>query len=168
MHNIKIGNCRFLYNHLDFSKEALHAMRMSIRNNTPRTRKDDVNPSRAERKSFGEVVRGERSAKEVASRKKKKIFNRTPAKPVFTPRGAAPGTTRGKPTRPSSRANSHFEKPMPDFPMRLNKYIAVKGDMTRSEADQIIAGGSITINGVKATLGAIIRWDDKIEGLRTK
>lgn len=63
----------------------------------------------------------------------------------------------------SSRSNMHFEKPMPDFPMRLNKYVAHKNDMTRAEADKLIEAGRVSVNGKPAVLGGIVIWSDVIE-----
>lgn len=63
----------------------------------------------------------------------------------------------------SSRSSMHFEKVMPDFPMRLNKYIAHKHDMTRAEADKLIEAGRITVNGKPAILGCTVIWSDVIE-----
>lgn len=132
-------------------------------------------PSRAERKLSGEISRGERSAIPTrAERKHKKAVRRTaktPAKKVFTPRGALPGTTRGKAQKvytKSARGNGHFEKEMPEFPMRLNKYVAYKHDMTRGQADELIAAGVVRINGKTAALGDSVRYSDNIEIVRVK
>lgn len=48
------------------------------------------------------------------------------------------------------------------YPMRLNRYLALKGYATRRGADQIIAQGLVTINGKKAVLGSKVAADDTV------
>lgn len=49
------------------------------------------------------------------------------------------------------------------FPMRINKYLALKGYSTRRGADELIAAGKVLINGKRAALGAKVSENDKIE-----
>ncbi len=56
----------------------------------------------------------------------------------------------------------------PDFPMRLNKYLAHAGVATRREADELIARGRITVNGVRAKVGMKVSETDRIETVGSK
>jgi 23S rRNA pseudouridine2604 synthase len=46
---------------------------------------------------------------------------------------------------------------------RLNKFLSEIGYCSRREADKLIENGSITVNGKKAAIGAIINPEDKIK-----
>ena len=46
--------------------------------------------------------------------------------------------------------------------MRINKFLAEKGIASRRGADEIIASGRVTVNGVVATLGANVEEGDEI------
>ena len=46
--------------------------------------------------------------------------------------------------------------------MRINKFLADKGIASRRHADEIIAAGRVTINGVIATLGANVEDEDEV------
>lgn len=46
--------------------------------------------------------------------------------------------------------------------MRINKFLADKGIASRRHADEIIAAGRVTINGVVATLGANVEETDEV------
>jgi len=46
---------------------------------------------------------------------------------------------------------------------RLNKFLSEIGYCSRREADKLIENGSITVNGKKAAMGAIINPEDKIK-----
>ena len=46
--------------------------------------------------------------------------------------------------------------------MRINKYLADKGIASRRHADEMIAAGRVTINGVVATLGASVEETDEV------
>ena len=46
--------------------------------------------------------------------------------------------------------------------MRLNKYLSETGRCSRREADAWIAAGRVTINGVRAPLGAQVRTEDEV------
>jgi len=59
-------------------------------------------------------------------------------------------------------------KPIPDpnkpeYPMRINKYLAQKGYSTRRGADEIIQSGKVFINGKRAVLGDKINKDDQVD-----
>ncbi len=49
------------------------------------------------------------------------------------------------------------------FPMRINKYIALRKIATRRGADALITAGKITINGRAAVLGDKVSATDKVE-----
>lgn len=49
------------------------------------------------------------------------------------------------------------------YPMRINKYLAVKKYASRREADKLIAGGLVKINGRIAKLGDKVLQNDKVE-----
>lgn len=49
------------------------------------------------------------------------------------------------------------------YPIRINKYLAEKGICSRREADRLIEDGKVNLNGQKATLGAIVTGNDKVE-----
>jgi 23S rRNA pseudouridine2604 synthase len=46
--------------------------------------------------------------------------------------------------------------------MRLNKYLSDSGACSRREADHWIAAGRVTLNGKRATLGAIVGLHDRV------
>ncbi len=54
------------------------------------------------------------------------------------------------------------------FPVRINKYIADRGIATRKYADEMIAAGLVTINGLKAKLGSIVQKDDIVKIAKEK
>jgi len=64
-----------------------------------------------------------------------------------------------KPKKPEPKATN--EKPQ--FPMRINKYLALQKHATRRGADEIIEKGLVFINGTKAQLGAKVNETDKVE-----
>ena len=70
-----------------------------------------------------------------------------------------------KPTRPGMRKSTRPKpEPVPFvFPMRINKYLALRGISTRRGADSLIERGFVTINGTKAILGDKVEREDKVE-----
>jgi 23S rRNA pseudouridine2604 synthase len=50
-----------------------------------------------------------------------------------------------------------------DYPMRINKYLALMKYSTRRGADELIKKGSVFINGKKAVLGDKVLETDKVE-----
>lgn len=50
----------------------------------------------------------------------------------------------------------------PDFPMRINKYLAHKNYATRRGADTLISAGKVLINGKVAKLGDQVKETDKV------
>lgn len=56
------------------------------------------------------------------------------------------------------------------FPMRLNKYMSFVGMCSRKEADKLIEGGKVLVNGKVATLGTKIEKKDNVtlKGQNTK
>jgi 23S rRNA pseudouridine2604 synthase len=51
---------------------------------------------------------------------------------------------------------------MTDFPMRINKYLALRGDSTRRGADILVDDRKVTINGRLAKLGDKVNESDKV------
>jgi len=49
------------------------------------------------------------------------------------------------------------------FPVRINRYLALRGLTTRKAADGLIASGRVTVNGAPAILGMKINVDDQVE-----
>lgn len=50
-----------------------------------------------------------------------------------------------------------------DFPIRINKYLALQGHSTRRGADALIENGKVYINGTRAQLGSQVQKDDRVE-----
>ena len=53
--------------------------------------------------------------------------------------------------------------PVPAYPMRINRYLALKKYCTRREADALVSAGKVTINGRRAVLGDKVSEKDKID-----
>lgn len=51
----------------------------------------------------------------------------------------------------------------PEYPMRINKYLAHQKLCTRREADEMVAQGKVLINGKRAVLGDKVNENDKVE-----
>lgn len=49
------------------------------------------------------------------------------------------------------------------FPVRINRYLALKGLATRKGADELIKKGSVLLNGVQARLGDQVHAHDTVE-----
>lgn len=49
------------------------------------------------------------------------------------------------------------------YPIRINRYLAIKGFSTRRGADDLIASGKVHINGKKAELGSKVQESDTVE-----
>ncbi|MCX6739316.1 MAG: pseudouridine synthase [Candidatus Parcubacteria bacterium] len=60
--------------------------------------------------------------------------------------------------------------PKNEYPMRINKYLAKRGDSTRRGADILIGERKVTINGRLARLGDTVNENDKVlvKGKETK
>lgn len=96
------------------------------------------------------------ASKSIAARSTKKT-GKTPARfAQFIP----------KPTR----KNPMTEKPTPKegFPMRINKYLALKGFSTRRGADMLVENGFVTINGAKAQLGDVVMSEKSVVEVKTQ
>lgn len=52
------------------------------------------------------------------------------------------------------------------YPLRINRYLALKGLVTRRDADKLIAAGSVRLNGKKAKLGDRVEASDTVEVVR--
>src|SRR3990167_11438577 len=50
-----------------------------------------------------------------------------------------------------------------NYPVRINKYLAVKKYCTRRKADELISAGKVKINGRLAVLGDKVAAGDKVE-----
>lgn len=57
-------------------------------------------------------------------------------------------------------------EPIP-FPLRINRYLALRGIATRKAADALISAGKVFINGKPAELGAKVTADDIVEVKQT-
>jgi len=76
--------------------------------------------------------------------------------------------TKSGPQAPVKVARRHGPSPIPKqpaeaFPMRINKYLAMKGYTTRREADVLVAKKFVTINSRPAVLGDKVNKDDVVE-----
>lgn len=54
------------------------------------------------------------------------------------------------------------EEPL-TFPVRINKFLAARGIASRREADELIAKGSVLVNGVPAEVGQKIAHGDEVD-----
>ena len=57
-------------------------------------------------------------------------------------------------------------EPIP-FPLRINRYLALRGIATRKAADTLISAGKVLINGAPAELGTKVTADDIVEVRQT-
>lgn len=55
------------------------------------------------------------------------------------------------------------EPALPEFPMRINKYLALQGKGSRRDMDKLVAEGKVIINGAVAALGTKVQEGDKVE-----
>lgn len=95
------------------------------------------------------------ATKSIAARPTTKKMNKTPSRfASFIP----------KPTR----KNPMTPKPTPKegFPMRINKYLALKGYSTRRGADMLVENGFVTINGAKAELGDVVMSEKSVVAVK--
>ena len=53
-----------------------------------------------------------------------------------------------------------------NYPIRINRYLAINGIATRRDADKLIQDGLVFINGKKAVLGDKVQETDKVEFLK--
>lgn len=67
--------------------------------------------------------------------------------------------SKPSPKKPLKKA----ENSVPLFPMRINKYLALKNYSTRRGADDIITSKKVFINGTLAVLGDKVNETDKVE-----
>jgi 23S rRNA pseudouridine2604 synthase len=76
---------------------------------------------------------------------------------------------RPLPSKPNKKTTEKAEKP--DFPMRINKYLAKLNITTRRGADEMIEKRQVFLNGVIAKLGDKVNEGDNVEvkhsGIRT-
>ena len=52
---------------------------------------------------------------------------------------------------------------VPQFPMRINKFLAMEGGGSRRDMDKLVAAGKVLINGKVALLGTKVNEGDKVE-----
>jgi 23S rRNA pseudouridine2604 synthase len=57
-------------------------------------------------------------------------------------------------------------EPIP-FPLRINRYLALRGIATRKAADTLISAGKVLINGARAELGTKVTAEDIVEVKQT-
>ncbi len=50
-----------------------------------------------------------------------------------------------------------------EFPMRINKYLALQKHSTRRGADELVSKGIVFVNGEKAVLGDMVQENDNVE-----
>ncbi len=50
-----------------------------------------------------------------------------------------------------------------EFPMRINRYLGLKGHATRKDADRLIEAGKVFINGRPAVIGEKVELKDQVE-----
>ncbi len=55
-----------------------------------------------------------------------------------------------------------------NYPIRINRYLALKGISTRRGADELISSGLVMINGRKAVLGDKVESTDEIKVLKSQ
>ena len=89
-------------------------------------------------------------------------------KPVHTKTISTPATSFKATRAPKVTTKVLGPSPIPkkdpnEFPMRINKYLALKGYTTRRGADDMIAKKRVTINGRFAQLGDKVEATDAIE-----
>ena len=96
-----------------------------------------------------------RQASRTAPRVRPSGAVRTPAKPTRAVRHAASAV------RAAEKAALPEEKP--EYPMRINKYLAQKGYATRKAADALIEKRRVFINNKRAVLGDKVSLSDVVE-----
>lgn len=82
------------------------------------------------------------------------------------PLRGSPKAAHKKPVQRAVRGKSPKPTPVieaPQFPMRINKYLALKKHSTRRGADELIEKGQVLINGKKAVLGDKVNETDLVE-----
>jgi 23S rRNA pseudouridine2604 synthase len=125
-------------------------------------------PSRSTSSSPREPRRTRATYQARTLRTTRPASSRPSARPVarVAPR---PAPVVAKPTRAVRKimkAEAAALAPKPDYPMRINKYLALKGYATRKAADEFIGKRRVFINGRLATLGDKVLETDTVE-LRT-
>ncbi len=88
-----------------------------------------------------------------------------------TPRYKQSAIPNKGPAKRSFRVKKPIELPeeeAPAYPMRINKYLALKGYSTRRGADELIAKKIVTINGRLAVLGDKVAETDIVEVRKNK
>ncbi len=76
---------------------------------------------------------------------------------------------RDKTAKPVAKGPSPIPTKGPgEFPMRINKYLAMKGFATRRGADELIARKTVTINGRFAVVGDKVEETDSVEVRKNK
>jgi len=79
--------------------------------------------------------------------------SRVETKASFVKSSDRPKTSFSKPRKPETK---------PEWPMRINKYLAHQKLCTRKEADKLVEKGLVFINGKIAVLGDKVVKDDKV------
>ncbi len=60
------------------------------------------------------------------------------------------------------------EKISINFPVRLNRYLALRQICSRREADKLISAGQVKINGLTAKLGTLVNAGDDVQAINAK
>ncbi|MDB5239139.1 MAG: hypothetical protein JWO00_474 [Candidatus Parcubacteria bacterium] len=94
------------------------------------------------------------------SRPSRRVGGRTGKRPAKAEDAAAPAVAKGPSPIPTKDPNA--------FPMRINKYLALKGFSTRRGADDLINKKIVTINGRFAVLGDKVEETDTVEVRKNK
>lgn len=61
-----------------------------------------------------------------------------------------------------NRMQKEFEEKEDRAQVRLNKYLSEAGVCSRREADRLVEGGRVTVNGQKALIGMKVKPGDKV------
>ncbi|MEI8061678.1 MAG: pseudouridine synthase [bacterium] len=86
-----------------------------------------------------------------------------PTKKNFSSKSTRPKRDMHFATRAPKKSFPETTIVKPEFPMRINKYLARAGYATRRDADALVEKGLVLINGAKAVLGTKVSEEDKVE-----
>jgi 23S rRNA pseudouridine2604 synthase len=113
-----------------------------------------MNPRRSQKPST-------RAPRTGATSTRKSPFSRAPKATVKAPRTSAKPFVRASSSAPAPEAK-------PEYPMRINKYLAQKGYATRKAADELVEKRRVLINNKIAVLGDKVMETDVIEVRKDK
>ncbi len=105
--------------------------------------------------------------KAPVAKKPTRTVRHAASKRVVEPKPATIAKGRGRDATPLPRfVKERGPSPIPKgelYPMRINKYLALKGHSTRREADTLVARKAVLINGRVAQVGDKVLENDAIE-----